>query len=149
MGVQKKNTSLFISPNNEIRHHSHQNRLKKLVPRAHFSKQVSDNDLRKATKYFSNPDFWATFGFPKTRVSSPVAPRGVYISRNDHKKQILGNDKNFKNRNVLIKLLPLLWIFKLFLPPPPHSWEFGYQVARLVWYERCHLLPTLKKLKIR
>ena len=33
-------------------------------------------------------DFWPKSGFPKTRVSSPVAPRGVYISRNDPQKKI-------------------------------------------------------------
>ena len=41
----------------------------------------------KSTKHFAKPDFWVKFGFSKTRVSSPVAPRGVHISRNDPPSQ--------------------------------------------------------------
>ena len=97
-GGPTKVTCLFISPNNNFRDHSHQNRLKKLVPRAHFSKHVSEKHLRKSTKHFSKPDFLVKFGFPKTRVSSPAAPRGVYISRKRPHEKMLSrrNEKTGK-----------------------------------------------------
>ena len=42
-GVQKQVTCLFITPNNKFQDHSHQHRLKKLMPLKEFSKQGSDN----------------------------------------------------------------------------------------------------------
>ena len=53
------------------------------MPLNQFSNSFSQKSLRKSTKYVSKPNFLVKIGFPKTRVSSPVAPRGVYISRND------------------------------------------------------------------
>ena len=112
-GVPKEITCLFTSPNNKFCDQSNQNRLKKLVPRAHFSKQVSENHLRKSTKHFSKPEFWVKFGFPKTRVSSPATPQGVYISRKWPQTNIFS--KKDEKHAFVVKWLPFLMFF-LFIP---------------------------------
>ena len=74
---------------------------------------------------FSNLDLLQKAGFPKTRDLSPATPRVVCISRKDSKntKNNLGNDKNMKNRHLLIKWLPFLCFFvgpHVFFGDPPH-----------------------------
>ena len=76
MGGPQKVTCLFISPSNKFRDHSHQNPIKKLVPMKEMSTQVSEIHLKKSSKHFSKPEFLVKLWFPKTRVSSPVAPGG-------------------------------------------------------------------------
>ena len=87
-GGPKKVNDLLTSPSNQFRDYFIRNRLEKLVPLNYEIIQNSQKSLKKIDKPFSNLDFWPKSGFPKTRVSSPVAPRGVYISRNDPKKKI-------------------------------------------------------------
>ena len=83
-----KVNDLLTSPSNQFRDYFIRNRLEKLVPLNYRFPTGNKKNQKKSTKPFSNLDFWPKSGFPKTRVSSPVAPRGVYISRNDPKKKI-------------------------------------------------------------
>ena len=80
---QQKVNDLLTSPNNQFRDYHTWNRIEKLMPQHwNFAPQTL-NTLQTTTNLFSNLDFLVKSGFPKTRDLSPVAPRGVYISRND------------------------------------------------------------------
>ena len=81
----RKVDDLVTSPINQFRDYFIRNRLEKLVP-VITSPRTSKTEETKSTKPFSNLDFWPKCGFPKIRDLSPVAPQGVYISRNDPKQ---------------------------------------------------------------
>jgi hypothetical protein len=68
-------------------------------------------------------DFFVKSGFPKIRDLSPVAPRGVYISRNDPKKnkKKLEMPENNKKRVFLQNCYLFVCIFIVFFFPPPPS----------------------------
>ena len=85
-GVQKKSMISSLLIYNKFRYHTHKIRLEKLVPLNYRFPTGNKQNQNKSIKPFSNLDFWPKSGFPKTRDLSPVAPRGVYISRNDLQK---------------------------------------------------------------
>jgi hypothetical protein len=59
-------------------------------------------------------------GFPKTRVSSPVAPRGVYISRIDPQKTKSGNYRKHQKSSFVDKIDTFFMHFLvLYSPHPP------------------------------
>ena len=119
----RKVNDLLTSPSNQFRDYFIRNRLEKLVPLNYRFPTDNKKPLNKSTKPFSNLDFWPKSGFPKARVSSPVAPRGFIFPEMTPKKNIfLEMPENIKNLHFLTKWLPLLCIFIDFLfPPPPHS----------------------------
>ena len=79
------------------------NKFQKCMPI--FLRQVSNTYLKQSTKHLSKPNFWVKFGFPKTRVSSPVAPRGIYISRNDpNKNKKSGNARKHQKSSFVDKI---------------------------------------------
>ena len=87
-GGPRKVNDLLTSPSNPFRDYSIWNRIEQFVPQHwNFAPQILKT-LQKTAKLFSHLDFLAKYGFPKTRDLSPVAPGGVYISRNDPQKKI-------------------------------------------------------------
>ena len=105
-GGQQKVDDLLTSPINQFRDYFIRNRIEKLVPVNYRFPTGNKKTSKKSTKPFSNLDFWPKSGFPKTRVSSPAAPRGVYISRNDPQNKILEMPENIKNLHFFTKWLP-------------------------------------------
>ena len=81
--VQKKSMISPLLIYNKFRYHTHKIRLEKLVPlnyRFPTDNKKSSNEIDQTVLKL---DFWQKSRFPKIRDLSPVAPRGVYISRND------------------------------------------------------------------
>ena len=111
----RKVDDLVTSPINQFWDYFIRNRIEKLVPVNYQFPTGNKKHLKTSTKPFSNLDFWQKSGFPKIRDLSLVAPRGVYISRNDPPNKKSGNArKHKKTLHLLTKWLP-------FLSPPPHS----------------------------
>ena len=119
-GGPRKDNDLLTSPSNQFRG------LFYLKP--HRKVSATELELRatkfslsknKSTNLFSNLDFWPKSGFPKTWVSSPVAPRGVYISRNDPPKKY-GNARKHQKSSFVDKMATFCMpLSRFFFPPPP------------------------------
>ena len=132
-GVQKNQWSPHFY--NKFLYHTHKIRLAKLVPlnyRFPTDNKKSSNEIDQTVFKL---DFLQKSGFPKIRDLSPVAPRGVYISRNDpQNKKSLEMSENINNRHFLTKWLLLLCICNVFVfpmgPVGPNNWIF---VRRPCW----------------
>ena len=120
-GVQNKSMISSLLIYNQFRYHTHKIRLEKLVPLNYRFPTENKKSSNEIDQTVFKLDFGLKSGFPKTRDLSPVAPRGVYISRNYPKtKQKSGNARKHQNRHLLTKWLPFLCLFIVFfLPPTP------------------------------
>ena len=108
----RKVDDLLTSPINQFRDYFIRNSIEKLVPLNYRFPTDNKKTSKTIDQTVFKLDFWPKSGFPKTRDLSPVAPRGVYISRNDSKKkEMLEMSENIKNRHLLTKWLPFLCIF--------------------------------------
>ena len=100
VGVEQINV-LGTSPRNQFRDYSIWNRIEKLMPQhCNFSPRTLKTS-KKTDQPFSNLGFLVKSGFPKTRDLSPAAPRGVYISRNDPKKNIISGKIGQPSKNFI------------------------------------------------
>ena len=76
VGVQKKSMISSLLIYNKFRYHTHKIRLEKLVPLNYRFPTGNKKTSNEIDQTVFKLDFWQKSGFPKTRVSSPVAPRG-------------------------------------------------------------------------
>ena len=73
---------------NKFRYHTHKIRLEKWVPLNYRFPTDNKKSSKTIDQTVFKLDFWQNSGFPKIRDLSPVAPRGVYISRNDPEQKM-------------------------------------------------------------
>ena len=128
---------------NKFRYHTHKIRLEKVVPLNYRFPTGNKQTSNKMDQTVFKLDFWQKSGFPKIWDLSPVAPREVYISRNDPKK-ILEMQENIKNRHFLIKRVPFLCLFSE-NPGPQTEFVRKMPVGRGICFGRSQMISQLDK----
>ena len=104
-GGSKKSMISSLLIYNKFRYHTQKIRLEKLVPLNYRFPTDNKKSSKQIDQTVFKLDLWPKSGFPKTRDLSPAAPRGVYISRNDPKKEyVSGNSRKHQKSSFVDKM---------------------------------------------